>query len=211
MEVSEILGLLDIEPAATRQYLVHYKGEEIQSLCIGLSAKRGDLTFRTLDLSAVFQILVKWLRGDARFADFFFSSITINREHAAAIHRDSANIGRSVVRTLGNYEGGQLFWFPHDEGIEEASNFSAEQGTPLDTTAFQLFDGNKAHGVTPFVGSRMSVIYFTTCHLDAAKHLALATLLEWGALVKVHKVENQELSVREGSGWDPGAECSKRL
>ena len=101
LEACEILTLLEVEPAASRQYLVHYKGQAIQSLCIGLSAKRGDLTFRTLELAAVFQVLVKWLRCDVRFVDYSFSSITINREHAAAIHRDSANIGPSVVSFVG--------------------------------------------------------------------------------------------------------------
>ena len=181
-EVWSVISALDIQPAAIRQYLVHHAGQEIQSLCIGLSARRGQLTCQSLQLVAVFVVLTKWLRGDDRFKDFSFTSITINRAHAAAVHRDSANIGPSVVRTLGDYNGGKLFWFPQDEGVEDVMSFSFDQSSELDTSMFQMFDGNKAHGVTPFTGDRMSVIFFTSKQIEWADEPALTSLLEWDAL-----------------------------
>ena len=57
-------GFLQIEDAATRPYVTHYKGQLIQSLCIGHSARACQGTRRTQELENLYKVLNKWLRQD---------------------------------------------------------------------------------------------------------------------------------------------------
>ena len=174
--------MLDIKPCANRQYLVKYRGQEIKSLCIGLSARSPAFTFNTDGLSNVFRLLTVWLRGDPNFAQFSFTSITINV--GSQLHRDIGNAGPSTVRTLGNYSGGELRWFPSDDGSWDPQTVRMYDGEVIDTSSFQEFDGNCLHGVSDFTGERWSVIFFTTSQLQDVEDEQRDWLLESGALLQ---------------------------
>ena len=102
-----------------------------------------------------------WLRQDKDCDDFEFLSIQINDNHDAAKHRDVGNMGPSMARTVGRFDGGHLFWFPHDVGFAAPEDFPEDEAVQIDTDRFARFDGRCVHGVTPFTGERFSAIFFT--------------------------------------------------
>ena len=52
--------------------------------------------------------------------DFYYTSIQLNRNYAAALHTDSNNRGHSFIVGLGNYTGGSLY--VKDEGVLDIHN-----------------------------------------------------------------------------------------
>ena len=170
---------LEIQPACNRPNVTHFEGQEIQSLCLGMSARAAKLTARTEELGSVYTLLARWLLQDPRWCDFAFTSITINKNHAAAAHRDVGNTGPSVARTLGTFVGGELFHFPQDDGLSDPAELPMHEAEILDTSDFVLFDGTQAHGVFPYAGERYSVIYFTTQTATCPEAVSLVRDLKW--------------------------------
>ena len=115
-----------------------------------------------MDYVGLFTLLARWLYQDDRFDGFLFTSITINKNHDAYPHRDVGNAGNSIIRGLGEYDGGRLFWFPHDRGDVNPDSLDMSEAEYLDITDFTCFDGQCVHGVEPFTGERITVIFFTT-------------------------------------------------
>ena len=93
---------------------------------------------------------------------FVFSSISVNYDYAAKVHRDSGNVGPSVATSLGPFVGGELLCWPHDDGmlsLEALSSFKSER---VDThSKLVLFDGTHAHAMAPYVGERCSRLLYT--------------------------------------------------
>ena len=135
------------------------------------------------ELEDLFVLLTLWLRDSWKLGSFTFSSIQLNKNNAAAWHRDSSNLGPSVARTLGEFQGGELSWLPSDDMVTDIKRVNREKGVKLDTDDFVEFNGNCAHGVAPFVGERWSVIYFTASTVSEATPEALEKLNEWGAFL----------------------------
>ena len=78
------------------------------------------------------------------------------------MHRDGHNAGPSLTRSLGDFTGGRLLYFPDDDARHELDELRQEHAVPLDTKrGFCLFDGNRAHSVEPFLGERFSVVFFS--------------------------------------------------
>ena len=42
-------------------------------------------------------------------ADFYYTSIQLNLNYAAALHTDNNNMGKSFILGLGDYTGGELY------------------------------------------------------------------------------------------------------
>lgn len=90
-----------------------------------------------------------------------YTSICLNVDFPpAALHRDARNEGFSYIVAGGDYNGGQLFveggGVPYDESPD------APRGTDHDIKGrWQSFDGAACHhGVRPYSGLRVSVVYF---------------------------------------------------
>ena len=82
--------------------------------------------------------------------------------YAARLHRDGHNAGPSLTRSLGDFSGGRLLYFPDDDGRTQLDEFRQYDAVPLDThSGFVLFDGNRAHSVEPFRGERYSLVFFS--------------------------------------------------
>ena len=75
-----------------RPYSAHRHGDRHQSLCLGLSAKTGDLTARTRELEDLFVLLTLRLSDSWKLGSFTFSSIQPNKINAAARHRDEPSL-----------------------------------------------------------------------------------------------------------------------
>mmetsp|Transcript_26075 Transcript_26075/g.77929 ORF Transcript_26075/g.77929 Transcript_26075/m.77929 type:complete len:521 (+) Transcript_26075:75-1637(+) len=120
----------------------------------------------------VVQILVKWLndRMPSEAAGFKFTSINLNCNYAARLHRDGNNFGPSFIKAFGDFTGGRLNYWPEDdkgtdlEGLPEAKAVHLDIGCGPEG-GLALFNGNSAHSVEAFQGTRYSVVYFTLgCH-----------------------------------------------
>ena len=182
-EVLQALRSVVIEATDARPYIAHRPGDRHQSLCLGLSARSGLLTARTMELEDLFVLLTLWLRDSWKHDCVTFTSIQLNKNNAAACHRDSSNLGPSIARTLGDFQGGELSWLPWDDLFTDIKKVNCETMVKLDTDDFVEFNGNCAHSVAPFVGERWSVIYFTASTVSNADPETLDKLNEWGAFL----------------------------
>ena len=88
------------------------------------------ITKRTRNFASVAALCNRWLRdrlhgsllGDDSSssslpsAPWFWSSITLNKGFASRRHRDSNNVGPSIIRAFGDADAGGLYYWPDDPG-----------------------------------------------------------------------------------------------
>ena len=75
-------------------------------------------------------------------------------------------------------------YYPEDDGDAPLEHLRLYPATTIDTqTAVCLFDGNRAHSVTSFVGERYSLVFFTQSQYHKAAPADLAFLREHGLVV----------------------------
>jgi len=124
----------------------------------------------TRDFPAVTRLLCHYVRdnppeGLAESEHFPFTTICVNKGFAAARHRDNNNVGISIVRALGDFQGGRLLYWPQDPGARDCpdvADLNPEAAVTMDVgSKFCFVDGRKAHEVEPFMGERYSLVYFT--------------------------------------------------
>ena len=123
------------------------------------------ITSATRKFNSFFELLCRYL--DEHLPDnlrhFGFSSISLNFDYAAALHRDSNNIGPSIATSVGQFIGGDLRYWKDDDGALPLDALTQNyRPTTVEThNRIVLFDALRAHEVTPFEGRRYSVIYYT--------------------------------------------------
>ena len=82
-----------------------------------------------------------------RFPDFSFSAIMVNRG-SSALHVDAGNTGQSLIVSMGEHSGGELWQYPGQKlSIKDS---------------LQACEGRLPHITLPFEGERYSVVYFNT-------------------------------------------------
>lgn len=117
------------------------------------------------------ELIVKWLmdRLPEECNDFKFTSLNLNKNYGARMHRDGNNFGPSMIAAFGKFSGGELNYWSEDNKSCKLEELPAKP-----TQKFQLgdglalFNGNSAHSVNSFEGQRFSVVYFTAgCHASA--------------------------------------------
>ena len=87
---------------------------------------------------------------DLYFPLFDFTGIQCNKNYALGPHKDSANVGESVLVCCGDYEGGATCVDIDGEVVK----FDAR-------TMPVIFDGSKyTHWVEKFSGERFSIVFF---------------------------------------------------
>jgi len=137
---------------------------------LGLNRDRqGDihLTAATRRYPQFTELLARWLmdRLPAETKTFKFTSMNVNCNYAAATHRDNGNFGPSFIKAFGDFSGGALNYWAEDAGGDlkdlpkgKHQSFDLKKG-------MALFNGNCAHCVDSFTGSRYSIVYFAVgCH-----------------------------------------------
>eukprot|EP00442_Polarella_glacialis_P009151 CAMPEP_0115083102 /NCGR_PEP_ID=MMETSP0227-20121206/20324_1 /TAXON_ID=89957 /ORGANISM="Polarella glacialis, Strain CCMP 1383" /LENGTH=509 /DNA_ID=CAMNT_0002471373 /DNA_START=78 /DNA_END=1607 /DNA_ORIENTATION=- len=149
------------------------EGQEwVLSDTLGLLRDRcGDihLTSATLRYPDVTRIISQWLK-DRLSADaakkFTFTSLNLNCNYAARRHRDGNNFGPSFIAAFGPFTGGELNYWPEDDQACKVEKLEGSDSVAFDLNrGLALFNGNCAHSVNDFEGSRYSVVYFTLgCH-----------------------------------------------
>jgi|TARA_B110000208_G_C11724217_1_gene413900 hypothetical protein len=81
---------------------------------------------------------------------FRHTSLIINKNHAAAPHKDKYNKGHSYIIGLGNYTGGELVF--EDGPYKGAHNIKNK---------WLKFKGDHTHFVKPFKGERYTIVYYS--------------------------------------------------
>jgi len=123
------------------------------------------------------QLMSKWLsdRLPATEAKSFkWTSFNVNKDYATKIHRDGNNFGPSMISAFGDYSGGQLKYYVHDDckiDLEKLEAKTSEKAAQLDLkSGLAMFNGNSAHSVNDFEGNRFSVVFFCLgCHAGMKK------------------------------------------
>jgi|Transcript_91206 hypothetical protein len=117
------------------------------------------------------RFLNKWLKDNLPASvkdDFVSTAINLNANYAGRRHRDGNNEGPSIIRAFGKFTGGELKYWPRDLKVAGQPQPSVEDLNSKDCVTHNIknktfiFDGNRAHEVTPFQGNRFSVVYFST-------------------------------------------------
>eukprot|EP00411_Alexandrium_monilatum_P001457 CAMPEP_0175195056 /NCGR_PEP_ID=MMETSP0093-20121207/6805_1 /TAXON_ID=311494 /ORGANISM="Alexandrium monilatum, Strain CCMP3105" /LENGTH=441 /DNA_ID=CAMNT_0016487987 /DNA_START=108 /DNA_END=1430 /DNA_ORIENTATION=- len=134
-----------------------------------LRDRQGDihLTAPTRRYPQVAELFARWLtdRLPEEAKGFTFTSMNVNCNYAAAIHRDNGNFGPSFIRAFGDFSGGALNYWPEDTGSDISSLPKGKKVSFDLGKGLALFNGNCAHSVEAFEGSRYSIVYFTlSCH-----------------------------------------------
>lgn len=138
-----------------------------------LRDRQGDihLTAPTRRYPQVAELFARWLtdRLPKDVKGFKFTSMNVNCNYAAQLHRDAGNFGPSFIRAFGDFSGGKLNYWPEDEGAPtplEKSGLTTANRVQFDLGKdLALFNGNCAHSVEPFEGDRYSIVWFTLgCH-----------------------------------------------
>lgn len=114
------------------------------------------------------ELICKWLtdRLPSECKDFKFTSLNLNKNYAARQHRDGNNFGPSMIAAFGDFSKGELNYWAEDDKQKKLEDLpaKADQCFPIGS-GLALFNGNSAHSVNDFEGSRYSVVYFTAgCH-----------------------------------------------
>lgn len=134
-----------------------------------LRDRQGDVhvTAPTRRYPQVAEVLARWLTDrlpeDSR--QFRFTSMNLNCNYAASVHRDNGNLGPSFIKAFGDFTGGSLNYWAEDAGGKlEALPKSKKVSFDLQS-GLALFNGNCAHSVEDFRGSRYSIVFFSLgCH-----------------------------------------------
>ena len=152
----------------TRKNVLPEGVTSIQSDTLGVVRTRTGsvvLTRLTKKSPAVFHLFCRWLKQNCPAIykiPFPFTSISVNYGYAARKHRDGYNAGPSVLKTFGEFTGGNLLYWPDDDGQEDVRALSESRARCFDAKReMLLFDGLRCHCVAPFEGERYSLVFFT--------------------------------------------------
>uniref|UniRef100_A0A6U9JCA6 Uncharacterized protein n=1 Tax=Zooxanthella nutricula TaxID=1333877 RepID=A0A6U9JCA6_9DINO len=154
----------------TRQNVMKEDQQWVHSDTLGVLKDRiGDchLTPPTRRYAQVAELFARWLtdRLPKEVSDFKFTSMNVNCNYAAQLHRDQGNFGPSFIRAFGDFTGGELNYWPEDTGgklhaLPKAKKVQFDLSKDL-----ALFNGNCGHSVEEFSGLRYSIVFFTVgCH-----------------------------------------------
>ena len=128
-------------------------GPKIEAFVLGTVNYRGQksLQYRTRGPSKnndkfphLFKVLTDFIK---RYKPHFkYTTIQVNMNVLSPPHVDKNNVGPSYIIALGDFKGGDLV-------------IEGESTSILNN--WKRFDGTNGHWVTPFSGTRYSLVYFT--------------------------------------------------
>mmetsp|Transcript_23759 Transcript_23759/g.59960 ORF Transcript_23759/g.59960 Transcript_23759/m.59960 type:complete len:490 (+) Transcript_23759:65-1534(+) len=130
------------------------------------------LTKPTKSYPEVTMLINKYLfdRLPAEARTFKWTSLNLNCNYAAKLHRDGNNFGPSMIKAFGEFSGGELNYWPEDDrATDKLERLKQKDKVQLDLKGgLALFNGNSGHSVQDFEGSRYSIVYFTIGAYDKA-------------------------------------------
>jgi len=206
-EVESVLSSWAFARNANRTNVIPNGQEWVWSDTLGLIRDRiGDihLTGPTARYPAFTMLINRWLtdRLPKEVAGFRFTSLNLNCNYAARRHRDGNNFGPSMIKAFGDFTGGRLGVFPSDDReIKDVRKLPLRDRTSADLKSnLVMFNGNSAHEVEDFEGSRFSVVYFTLGCFAQAKREDGETMRRLGFPVPAED-EDPYKFLREPQGY----------
>lgn len=171
-DVTQVLEWWGFARNANRINVMQEGESWVHSDTLGLLRDRcGDihLTKSTVTYPEVVTLINKWLsdRLPKDVQPFVWTSLNVNKNYAAYIHRDGNNFGPSMISAFGDFTGGNLNYFPDDDGKgDPAKLLKGHKKISMDLSdGLALFNGNSAHSVDDFKGNRFSIVFFALgCH-----------------------------------------------
>ena len=76
--------------------------------------------------------------------------------------------------------GGELLYWAEDDTFGELARLHPSAAVSIDTRYWSVFDGGKAHEVTPFDGKRLSLVYYTVSTWRRAPEMSLRVVEQLG-------------------------------
>lgn len=142
----------------------------------------------------VMKVMTKYMR-DRQPAElgcpFHFTSINMNFGYGAVRHRDSNNLGLSMLAGFGDFTGGELQYFPDDDGSvpkTELQKLNEKDSISVDMKKnMLLFDGCRTHAVKKFKGERYSLVWFSASQYHKVRPDDLKKLKELGFVMPTSK------------------------
>ena len=119
----------------------------------------GKISAATVKNPQVFPLCMEFLATCRGTEWLEVTSIQVNKNFLTQAHRDKANAGMSALIAFGTFTGGDLLYWPQDNGGDEFQESPVEK---RNARQIQLFDGNKLHATEEFVGERYSLVFFKT-------------------------------------------------
>lgn len=188
-DLYEVLRMWGFADNAGRINVMPEGVKSVHSDTLGIIRTRKG-TYRITDPTTryphVTTLICKWFnqnKGKSLPADFGFTGININSNYAGKRHRDNNNEGPSAIKAIGKFTGGWLDYFPKDvkrNGRPDVTALDPKDAITLDLSpGFTMFNGNNAHGVRPFKGDRISLVFFAVSgfHKIGAKERVTLTKL----------------------------------
>ena len=138
---------MEIMPRDARQQIQSADARTKRGFVLGAVLMYSDTMFRVSQHTYRHKELAKAIckLGRETFPDFPFTSVMVNKD-GTPLHVDRNNCGPSMICSLGNHTGGELWQWPGD--VLEIHN------------KFKLSDGLLPHATLPFKGERYSLVYY---------------------------------------------------
>jgi len=167
--VLKTLRLWGFDKNTSRQNVLPEGHEWVHSDTLGVIESRGDhsmiITGACAGHENFVRLLSSWARKRSPNGDLPFTTISLNKNYAGRMHRDSGNMGPSIGIAIGPFTGGKLRFWAEDSGrgyrsshVEEVRD---EPSALLNIRQGVVFDGNCAHEVQPFEGERYTLVFFS--------------------------------------------------
>ena len=168
-DVLSVLSRWTFQKNKNRQNVIPDGSEFVYSDTLGLTKdRRGNIAVDayTRERPSVFTFLCEWLKQrkpTELVLDFPFTSISLNYNYAAKLHRDGNNAGPSLARSFGAFIGGELSYWSNDDKRTPLEQLRERDAVRIDTHMhYALFDGCRGHRVEPFsAGDRYSLVFFS--------------------------------------------------
>ncbi len=150
---AKLVGKTCVLPGLTKtgkKRLANYIGHLCESATFGQVKarfiKNGNIVERKPNI--LYPELYKGLKNIAEtlFPDFEYNTITLNHNLKCKAHKDSRNVGNSIILGFGNYEGGKL----NVEG----------ESIDIKYKPFKFNGAEKTHYTEDFTKERWSAVYF---------------------------------------------------
>lgn len=184
----------------------------VNSDTVGLTVGRdGDVhaTKPTFTYPNVMKILTRWIRDrqpPELKGQFHFTSINMNYGYAAERHRDGNNQGLSMLAAFGDFQGGELRYWPDDDGKVSRDQLQKLPASGCMTVNLQenmlLFHGQRCHSVKEFRGERYSLVWFSCARHWKAGQENLGKLAKLGFEIPTDKaVKDVASALRPATGY----------
>ena len=184
-DILAILRLWGFRKNRSRQNVIPDGSQYVLSDTLGLVSDRRGATvaaMHTLAFPHFSKILNRYLREriPASMSEFRFTTVTVNKDYAGKLHRDSNNAGPSVIKAFGKFTGGRLEYHENDDG-RIALDMLPEGARRINIhDNMVLFNGRRAHRAEGFKGERYSVVWYACPRHDRAVSKVRASLRACG-------------------------------